>query len=127
MARQIAPPMVMSQPHTELHPRGASCAGSWKMPEPMNVPTTSARAIQNPSFRCAAVLPVTEDVSQVVSAVATAVRLRLAADRARHREVPLHHRDRRRCIARRRPIAAARLRPELGNVLLVIVDHVATD
>src|SRR4051794_1524403 len=119
--------MVMSQPHTELHPSGASCAGSWKMPEPMNVPTTSARAIQNPSFRSAAVLPVTKDVSQVATAVATAGRSMLGADRARRCEMVLHHGHRRRRIPRGQTVATARLGPEFGDILLVIVDHIAAD
>ena len=48
-------------------------------------------------------------------------------ERPGHGEVPLHHGDRSRGIARGRPVAGARLRAELGNVLLVIVDHVPTD
>src|SRR3954447_21860456 len=50
-----------------------------------------------------------------------------AADGSRHREVALHHRDGCGGITRRGAVAAMHLRAELGDVLLMIVDHVAAD
>src|SRR4051794_35580207 len=58
---------------------------------------------------------------------AIAPRSILGADRARRCEVVLYHGHRRRRISRGQSVAAARLCPEFGNILLVIVDHVPAD
>ena len=45
--------MVSSQPQAALAPNGARLAGSRNTPAPMMLPTTSAAAIQKPSWRAA--------------------------------------------------------------------------
>ena len=45
----MAPAAVKPHATTLFNPKGASEAGSKKIPEPMELPTTSATHIQNPS------------------------------------------------------------------------------
>src|SRR6185312_11998522 len=93
------------------------------MPEPITLPTRSASVIHDPSIRAC-----------VGSSLLTAANVAgqcdwrnapgLKADCLGHRQMLLHHRHRGCGIARRRPIAAARLRLELGDVFSMVVDHV---
>src|SRR5947209_20524712 len=119
-----APKMLTTQPITALMPSGPRLTGNMKMPDPIIEPTTSPPVIHTPSWRAAIGCSApTEHVSQLT--LLRANRPASGADRPGGREVPLHDRNRRRRISRGCPIAAARLGSELGDVVQVIVDHVA--